>query len=80
MSLEKPKQAGCVALNLPNDCHFAKNIRTKLSVTELMTERGMEKLISTLEEELLRSEIEQAVDDWDTLENLFKVDKPVQGR
>ena len=77
-SLEKPKQAGCVALNLPNDCHFAKDIRTKvmekLSVTELMTETGMEKLISTLDEELLRPEIEQAVEDWDTLENRFKVD------
>ena len=77
-SLEKEKQAGCVALNLPNDCDFAKDIKTKvmekLPVSELMSAGGMDKLISAMDEELLRPEIEQAVDDWDALENRFKVD------
>ena len=75
-SLEQTKQAGCIAFNLPNDCQFAKDIRTKvmerLSIEELRGADGMEKLVSLLDEELLQPEIEQAVDDWDNLENRVK--------
>ena len=77
-SLEPEKQAGCVALNLPNDCPFAKDIRTKvmerLSVAELKSANGMDKLLELLDQELLQPEIEQAVEDWDNLENRFKSD------
>ena len=77
-SLEPEKQAGCVALNLPNDCPFAKDIRTKvmeqMTVAELKDAKGMDKLIAVLDNELLQPEIEQAVEDWDNLENRFKSD------
>ena len=77
-SLEPTKQAGCVALNLPNDCPFAKDIRTKvmekMTVQQLKAETGFDDLIKVLDEELLQPEIEQAVEDWDNLENRFKSD------
>ena len=77
-SLEPEKQAGCVALNLPNDCSFAKDIRAKvmekLSVKEMMSKEGLAKLIDILDEELMRPDIEQAVEDWDALETRFKKD------
>ena len=75
-SLETTKQAGCIALNLPNDCPFAKDIRTKvmerLSVAQLRAEDGFDQLVKVLDEELMQPEIEQAVEDWDNLENRFK--------
>ena len=77
-TLEATKQAGCIALNLPNDCPFAKDIRTKvmerMTVAELRAEDGFDKLVQLLDEELLQPEIEQAVEDWDNLENRFKSD------
>ena len=77
-SLEASKQAGCIALNLPNDCLWAKDIRTKvmerLSIQELCADNGFSKLVSILDEELLQPEIEQAVEDWDNLENRVKND------
>lgn len=77
-SLDPTKQAGCVALHLPNDCSFAKDIRTKvmerMTVEQLKDKDGMVQLIKVLDEELLQPEIEQAVEDWDNLENRFKSD------
>ena len=75
-SLEITKQAGCIALNLPNDCPFAKDIRTKvmeqLSMAQLRAEDGFDQLVKVLDKELMQPEIEQAVEDWDNLENRFK--------
>ena len=77
-TLDASKQAGCIALNLPNNCPFAKDIRTKvmekMTVAQLKAEGGFEDLIKVLDEELLQPEIEQAVEDWDSLENRFKKD------
>ena len=77
-SLEASKQVGCIALNLPNDCPWAKDIRTKvmekLSIVDLCADDGFNKLVSILDEELLQPEIEQAVEDWDNLENRSKKD------
>ena len=46
----------------------------KLSIVDLCADDGFNKLVSILDEELLQPEIEQAVEDWDNLENRSKKD------
>ena len=61
-SLKVTEQAWCIALNLPNNCPFAKNIRTNvmewLSIEELQGADGMEKLVSLLDEEIIIQGVE----------------------
>ena len=56
-SLTKSQQAGCITLTLPNDCSFAKDIRTKvmerMTVDQLKSEDGFKQLVKLLDEELL---------------------------
>ena len=77
-AIDKEKQAGCVALTLPNDCPFAKDIRTKvlekLTVEQLSAPDGMTSLLKVLDDELQQPEIQQAVEDWDLLESRTKSD------
>ena len=76
--LAEEKQGLCVALHLPNESKFGKDLKDKvlenISLEELKSREGLTKLFQFLDKEIGKDDIEDVTDKWDSFQDCKRLE------